>query len=173
MGMDPFNFSDAILCILAQRLVRRICPECREAVEITDEILAELDLTREEVEGANFYRGTGCGSCSNTGYKGRVGLFEVNTVKKVIFMIVMLLIAGVFAIMAFFSGANQFDPFIGNPKEWMANTHRVLGIASAISIWLWYLCLVIKPLKKLTWVFAIITVILVSITGLYGGVLAH
>ncbi len=86
---------------------------------------------------------------------------------------VMLLIAGVFAIMAFFSGANQFDPFIGNPKEWMANTHRVLGIASAISIWLWYLCLVIKPLKKLTWVFAIITVILVSITGLYGGVLAH
>jgi uncharacterized membrane protein len=86
---------------------------------------------------------------------------------------IMLLIAGVFAIVAFFSGANQFDPFIGDPKEWLANTHRLFGIASAISIWIWYLCLTVKPLKKFTWVFAIITVILVSITGLYGGVLAH
>ncbi len=86
---------------------------------------------------------------------------------------IMLLIAGVFAIVAFFSGTNQFDPFVGDPKEWLANTHRLFGIASAVSIWLWYLCLIIKPLKKFTWFFAIITVILVSITGLYGGVLAH
>jgi uncharacterized membrane protein len=86
---------------------------------------------------------------------------------------IMLLIAGVFAIVAFFSGTNQIDPFLGDPKEWLANTHRLFGIASAIFIWLWYLCLVVKPLKKYTWFFAIITVILVSITGLFGGVLAH
>jgi uncharacterized membrane protein len=86
---------------------------------------------------------------------------------------IMLIIAGVFAIVAFFSGTNQIDPFIGDPKEWLANTHRLFGIASAISIWIWYLCLVVKPLKKFTWIFAIITVILISLTGLYGGVLAH
>ncbi len=98
------------------------------------------------------------------GYKDDRYLFVVK---------VMIFIAGVFAIVAFFSGANQFDPFIGNPKEWLANTHRVLGIASAVSIWLWFLCLSVKPLKRITWVFAIITVLLVSITGFYGGVLAH
>jgi len=59
----------------------------------------------------------------------------------------MLLIAGVFAIVAFFSGANQFDHFVGNPKEWLANTHRLLGIASAVSIWLWFLCLSIKSFR--------------------------
>ncbi len=85
----------------------------------------------------------------------------------------MLLIAGVFAIVAFFSGTNQIDPFIGDPKEWLANTHRLFGIASAVSIWLWFLCLSVKSLKKFSWLFAVISVVLVSITGLYGGVLAH
>jgi uncharacterized membrane protein len=85
----------------------------------------------------------------------------------------MLLIAGVFAIVAFFSGTNQIDPFIGDPKEWLANTHRLFGIASAVSIWLWFLCLSVKSLKKFSWLFAVISVLLVSITGLYGGVLAH
>ncbi|MGB5893967.1 MAG: hypothetical protein WBG58_07300 [Ignavibacteriaceae bacterium] len=86
---------------------------------------------------------------------------------------IMLLIAGVFAIVAFFSGTNQLDPFIGNPKEWLANTHRLLGIATAILIWIWFLCLSVKSLKKFSMLFAVITVILVSITGLYGGVLSH
>ena len=86
---------------------------------------------------------------------------------------IMLLIAGVFAIIAFFTGTNQIGPFIGDPKEWLANSHRFFGIATTISIWLWYLCLIVKPLQKFTWLFAILTVILVSITGLYGGVLAH
>jgi uncharacterized membrane protein len=86
---------------------------------------------------------------------------------------IILIIAGVFAIAAFFSGTNQFDPFIGDPKEWLANTHRLLGIGSAVSIWLWYLCLSVKSLKKFSRFFAVTTIILISITGLYGGVLAH
>jgi uncharacterized membrane protein len=86
---------------------------------------------------------------------------------------IMLLIAGVFAVIAFFRGTNQFDHFIDNPKEWLAETHRLLGIASAIFIWLWYLALIVKPMKKFNLIFAVITVILVSLTGLYGGVLAH
>ncbi|MEM9411333.1 MAG: pilus assembly protein PilB, partial [Planctomycetota bacterium] len=59
------------------RLVRRICPECREEMEVTDEVLFDLELTRESVADKKFYRGIGCNSCSNTGYKGRVGLFEL------------------------------------------------------------------------------------------------
>ncbi len=49
---------------------------------------------------------------------------------------IMLLIAGVFSIVAFFSGTNQFDHFVGNPKEWLADMHRLFGIATAIFIWL-------------------------------------
>ena len=62
--------------ILAQRLVRRVCQECREEVEASDNHLTELGMTREEITG-KFYRGAGCDTCNNTGYKGRVGLFEL------------------------------------------------------------------------------------------------
>jgi uncharacterized membrane protein len=86
---------------------------------------------------------------------------------------IMLLIAGIFAIIAFFSGTNQLEPFIGDSKEWLANKHRLLGITATVSIWLWFLCLSVKSLKKFRWLFAVISVVLVSITGLYGGVLAH
>jgi type IV pilus assembly protein PilB len=51
--------------------------ECRQEVEPSDETLLELKLTREEIAGRKFYRGAGCNSCNNTGYKGRVGLFEL------------------------------------------------------------------------------------------------
>jgi type IV pilus assembly protein PilB len=77
MGVPPFMITATVEAILAQRLVRRICPECREEAEITDDLLLELDLKRENTVGKSFYRGAGCSSCSNTGYKGRVGLFEL------------------------------------------------------------------------------------------------
>ena len=63
--------------ILAQRLVRRICLECREAYVPDDEALIELNLTRDELGDRKFFRGVGCNTCNNTGYKGRVGLFEL------------------------------------------------------------------------------------------------
>ena len=77
MGVPTFLITATVEAILAQRLVRRICPECREEVEISDDDLAELDLTREQVAGKKFYQGAGCNSCGNSGYKGRVGLFEL------------------------------------------------------------------------------------------------
>lgn len=77
MGVPTFLITATVEAILAQRLVRRICPECREEVEITDDQLLELEMTREQMEGKTFFRGAGCNSCSNTGYKGRVGLFEL------------------------------------------------------------------------------------------------
>ena len=63
--------------ILAQRLVRRICPECREEHEPTKDLLVDLEIDPEDAKGKKFYKGVGCNSCANTGYKGRVGLFEL------------------------------------------------------------------------------------------------
>ena len=61
---------------LAQRLVRRICKECREQTSPSTELLAQLDLTPDDVMDKKFYRGRGCAACNNTGFKGRTGLYE-------------------------------------------------------------------------------------------------
>jgi type IV pilus assembly protein PilB len=65
--------------ILAQRLVRRICTQCREETTLPAAMLHEMKLSKEELEekGLKFYKGRGCDLCNNTGYKGRVGLFEL------------------------------------------------------------------------------------------------
>ncbi|MEZ6095674.1 MAG: ATPase, T2SS/T4P/T4SS family [Pirellulaceae bacterium] len=77
MGVPTFLITATVEAILAQRLVRRICPECKEPVEPSDELLMEIEVTREELGDRKFYRGVGCGTCHNTGYKGRIGLFEL------------------------------------------------------------------------------------------------
>jgi type IV pilus assembly protein PilB len=77
MGIPTFLITATVEAILAQRLVRRICSQCREEVEPTDEILAGLGISRHERNGRKFYRGRGCEICNSTGYKGRVGLFEL------------------------------------------------------------------------------------------------
>jgi type IV pilus assembly protein PilB len=77
MGVPTFLITATVEAILAQRLVRRICTQCREEVEPSDEILLDLGLKRETLDGRKFYRGRGCELCNNTGYKGRVGLFEL------------------------------------------------------------------------------------------------
>ncbi len=77
MGVPAFLITATVEAILAQRLVRRICAECREEIDPTPEMLTELEIDPARVEGKKFYRGVGCGSCANTGYKGRIGLFEL------------------------------------------------------------------------------------------------
>jgi type IV pilus assembly protein PilB len=77
MGIQPFMITATVEAILAQRLVRRVCSNCREPIEVTDRILAQLSMTRDELGERRFYRGKGCDTCNNTGYKGRVGLFEL------------------------------------------------------------------------------------------------
>jgi type IV pilus assembly protein PilB len=77
MGVPPFLITATVEGILAQRLVRKICQECREPVMPTREQMADLELRPEDMVGKSFYRGRGCGVCNNTGYKGRSGLFEL------------------------------------------------------------------------------------------------
>jgi type IV pilus assembly protein PilB len=77
MGIAPFLITATVEAILAQRLVRRVCAHCREEMTPTSEMLQDLDLTTADVAGKKFYKGKGCDACNNTGYKGRVGLFEL------------------------------------------------------------------------------------------------
>lgn len=76
MGVPPFLITATLEAILAQRLVRKICTNCRELTVPSTEALAELEMTPDDVVGKSFYRGRGCGECNNTGFKGRTGLFE-------------------------------------------------------------------------------------------------
>jgi len=77
MGVPTFLITATIEAILAQRLVRRICAQCRETWTPTREVLDDLELTSKMMKGKNIYKGRGCEACNNTGYKGRVGLFEL------------------------------------------------------------------------------------------------
>lgn len=77
MGVPTFLITATLEAILAQRLVRRICTQCREETRPTPEMVAQLELTPEQGKGMKFFRGVGCDACNNTGYKGRVGLFEL------------------------------------------------------------------------------------------------
>ncbi len=84
MGIDPFLVATSVILICAQRLVRRICVNCKETVEMSPRALHNLGFTPEEVETVKIYAGRGCDKCNNTGYKGRVGLFEVMTVSPAV-----------------------------------------------------------------------------------------
>jgi type IV pilus assembly protein PilB len=77
MGVPTFLITATVEAILAQRLVRKVCTQCREEYTPPREILEDLELTSEQVRGKRFYRGAGCEVCNNTGYKGRMELFEL------------------------------------------------------------------------------------------------
>jgi len=84
MGVPPFLLTATLEAVLAQRLVRKICQQCREEITPSMEILADLELTPDDIVGKKFYRGRGCGACNNTGFKGRTGLYEYMEVTEAI-----------------------------------------------------------------------------------------
>ena len=77
MGIEPFLISSSLLMACAQRLVRRICPHCKETFQVPPEALQRLGLTPDDPANKMFYRGRGCGRCKNTGFLGRMALLEV------------------------------------------------------------------------------------------------
>ena len=74
MGIEPFNVASAVNLIVAQRLVRRICKDCKQEHNYTDEEMHAFGITRDQ---GPFFKGAGCDTCNGTGYKGRQGLYEV------------------------------------------------------------------------------------------------
>lgn len=77
MGIEPFLVASALDCVLAQRLARRLCPNCKEAYEISASDLLRYGFAVEKGKKFTFYRPKGCGKCKDTGYKGRMAVFEV------------------------------------------------------------------------------------------------
>jgi type IV pilus assembly protein PilB len=74
MGIEAFNVASAVNLVVAQRLVRRICSECKAPATYTAEQLASLGM---DLDHTKFMKGTGCDNCGGTGYRGRAGLYEV------------------------------------------------------------------------------------------------
>ena len=77
MGIEPFLVATSVNIIQAQRLIRRICKDCKEEVHMPPEGLVEIGFKPEEASSVKLYKGRGCETCLGTGYKGRVGLYEV------------------------------------------------------------------------------------------------
>ena len=77
LGVEPFLITATVEGIVAQRLIRRICLKCKTQFEPTEAQLTELQLTPDDIKGKKFFYGRGCSKCNGTGYKGRIGLFEI------------------------------------------------------------------------------------------------
>lgn len=77
MGVEPFMISASLEAVLAQRLLRRICPKCRTPYEPNEAVLSQLGLSPHDIGDKNFYYGKGCEACNHTGYKGRKGIYEL------------------------------------------------------------------------------------------------
>jgi type IV pilus assembly protein PilB len=77
LGLEPYLVNATLEGVVAERLVRRICANCREEYEPSPEALLAVSLRPEQVEGKKFYRGRGCDRCNNIGYYGRLGIFEI------------------------------------------------------------------------------------------------
>lgn len=84
MGLEPYLLASGIVGVIAQRLVRIICSDCKEPVTYPAEMLAKVGLTPDAAAGLMFYRGRGCRRCSGTGYRGRTGAFEILVVDHTI-----------------------------------------------------------------------------------------
>ncbi|MGC8928079.1 MAG: type IV-A pilus assembly ATPase PilB [Myxococcota bacterium] len=76
MGVEPFLVASAVLVIVSQRLVRKICQNCKEEVSVSPEVLEGLGVPRADIPTFKVYKGKGCEQCNNIGYKGRIGIYE-------------------------------------------------------------------------------------------------
>jgi type IV pilus assembly protein PilB len=77
MGIEPFLVATSVNLIQAQRLIRRVCKDCKQEQHTPPEAMIEVGFTAEEAKQVKTYKGKGCSTCNNTGYKGRIGLYEV------------------------------------------------------------------------------------------------
>jgi type IV pilus assembly protein PilB len=82
IGIKPFLVSASLRAVMAQRLVRRICPNCREPYEPDERLLNSVGIRPDQVAEATFMKGVGCAKCSGTGFRGRVGIFEMFTMNE-------------------------------------------------------------------------------------------
>ena len=89
MEIEPFLVASVVRAIVAQRLIRVICSECKEGYVPEPEMLKEVGITPEQLKGGKVYRGKGCPACSGTGYRGRTGIYEILLVSETIRQLIM------------------------------------------------------------------------------------
>lgn len=77
MGTEPYMLSTSLVCICSQRLIRKVCSNCKTPVAVPREAIVEAGVDPERFKGITFFEGTGCAKCNQTGYSGRVGIYEV------------------------------------------------------------------------------------------------
>lgn len=118
MGVEPFLITSSLLMVGAQRLVRKICPNCKESYEVSEEVLKNIGAKIDKKKNV-FYRGKGCDSCAHSGYKGRVGLIETLNLSPEIRALIL-------------DGAQEYLIRDQARKEGM-QTLRDVGIAAALS----------------------------------------
>jgi len=82
MGVEPFLISSSVILVIAQRLVRMVCPECKTSVTFPEQAFIDLGVKPEEFHDIPLYKGTGCKSCSETGYKGRIAIYEIMPISE-------------------------------------------------------------------------------------------
>jgi type IV pilus assembly protein PilB len=82
MGIEPFLISSSVLLVCAQRLMRKICPHCKEPFQVPADVVHRLGLKPEEIDGQQFFRGRGCSRCKEPGYLGRVAILEILSVTE-------------------------------------------------------------------------------------------
>jgi type IV pilus assembly protein PilB len=82
MGAEPFLITASLVLVVSQRLIRTVCPQCKESFKPTQELLDRAGITGAEAKNIVFYRGTGCDYCRKSGYRGRVAIFEVLTFNR-------------------------------------------------------------------------------------------
>lgn len=89
MGIEPYLIASTLVAVAAQRLVRRLCPHCKQAYTPEEAMLKRFGLTKTSIQKATFYKAKGCEDCNQTGYKGRLALFEVMEVSNTISRLTM------------------------------------------------------------------------------------
>jgi general secretion pathway protein E len=89
MGVEPFLVASSLLAVLAQRLVRTLCPHCKVAIKPDREALAELGIRPEDLPQGVIYEGKGCPQCKNTGYRGRVAIGELMRISEPIRQLIL------------------------------------------------------------------------------------
>jgi type IV pilus assembly protein PilB len=82
MGIEPFLVSASVVLILAQRLCRKVCSKCKEDDPVSEAALVNVGFSKEDAKNMKCFKGKGCGACNDTGYKGRIALYEVMPVKE-------------------------------------------------------------------------------------------
>ena len=88
MGVAAYNIASSVSLIVAQRLVRQLCPHCKTPVELPRELFIEAGFTSTDIESTTCYRAAGCAQCTH-GYKGRVGIYEVLPVSEAMSKLIM------------------------------------------------------------------------------------